>query len=115
MLKSKFIVQLENPLIYWGNIMRIMKICLLGLISGFVTQGQAASYVCKQGKAERKILLTYAGENKKMPCEVKYQKEGETEGATKWSAKTDSDFCEKKSDEFAEKLKGMNWVCEKQN
>lgn len=95
--------------------MRFMRICLVVSISSFFTQGYAASYLCKQDKAERKILLTYAGENKKMPCEVKYQKEGEVEGVTKWSAKTDPEFCEKKSDEFSEKLKGMNWVCEKQN
>lgn len=71
----------------------------------------AASYVCSQGKTERKITVTYSGGNKTPPCEVKYQKEGEAEGTVKWSAKAESDYCEKKSDAFAEKLKGMGWTC----
>jgi hypothetical protein len=88
---------------------------VLGLLGLLLSSSLlAASHVCTQGKAERKINVIYAGENKAMPCDVKYQKEGETEGTIKWSAKVETDYCETKADEFAEKLKEMGWVCNPQ-
>lgn len=75
----------------------------------------AGSHICTLGKAERKITVTYAGENKAMPCEVKYQKEGEAEASVKWSAQVEADYCEVKADEFSEKLKSMGWACNPQN
>lgn len=78
------------------------------LISSLVYAG---NYNCSQGNLERKIIVSFAGENKKMPCEVKYFKEGESEGQVKWSAQSEVDYCDNKSDEFAEKLKGLGWDC----
>lgn len=98
-----------------SGLMKFSKLFLVAIVSGFTVQAYSASYLCKQGSVERKIIVSYAGENKEMPCEVKYQKEGESEAIVKWSAQAETDYCEKKSDDFAEKLKALNWECEIQN
>lgn len=68
-------------------------------------------YSCKSGKSERKIWVSYSQEGKKVPCEVKYLKEGETDAQTKWTAQGSEGFCEKKAEELAGKLQAAGWDC----
>lgn len=70
-------------------------------------------YVCKQGALERHISITYAKEGSAVPCQVNYTKEdGASQGL--WDAQNEEGYCERKADEFAEKLRGFNWDCAKQ-
>ena len=70
-------------------------------------------YVCKQGSQERHIGITYANEGLAVPCQVNYIKEdGMSQGL--WDAQNEEGYCERKADEFAEKLRGFGWDCTKQ-
>lgn len=89
-----------------------MRVVLVSMLIGSFAMAEGKVYTCKQGKSERQILVVYQKEGSEVPCEVKYKKEGESEGVTKWSATTEKGYCEKKAEEFAEKLKGMGWDCQ---
>ncbi len=66
---------------------------------------------CKSGASERKIEVTTA-EGGKPPCEVKYTKEGETEGKVLWNAQNDGGYCSTKAGELVAKLTSSGWACE---
>ena len=64
---------------------------------------------CKNGKVERTIEVVHTTEGKKIPCEVKYTKDGESK--VLWSAAAKEGYCEEKATEFAAKLTGTGWTC----
>lgn len=66
------------------------------------------TYVCTQGSMERKIEVVYL-EAGKVPCEVRYTKDGETQ--VLWSAQAEEGYCEAKAAEFVEKQRGWGWEC----
>ena len=66
------------------------------------------SYVCTQGGMERKIEVVYLGAGK-LPCEVRYSKEGTTR--VLWSAQAEEGYCEARAAEFVEKQRGWGWEC----
>ncbi len=72
----------------------------------------ADATVCKNGKSERKVEVVAKESGKKVPCEVTYTKEGETEGKILWSATNDEGYCEAKAKEFEQKLGTLGWQCE---
>jgi len=76
------------------------------LLAAFTATGlkAATTTVCKKGTIERKIEIKFADGEKKLPCEVKYFKEGDEAGKTLWTAQNDAGYCEQKAKEFADKL-----------
>ncbi len=69
--------------------------------------------ICKNGNLERRIEITSTVSDKKVPCEVKYFKEGDEAGKTLWNAQNDAEYCEKRANEFTEKLSSLGWQCSK--
>lgn len=74
-----------------------------------------AKHVCKHGKSERTVEVTYADAGKKVPCEVKYDRGDGAPAKTIFSAAIEEGFCEKKAADFADKLKGMSYECTEAN
>lgn len=82
------------------------------LISSLVIANPAIAdetYFCTYGQDERVLSVVYQDQDKKVPCEVRYQKDGVTE--TLWDAKSEVGFCEEKAQAFVEKLRGWGWQC----
>ncbi len=83
---------------------------VLAVVAVFSFSARGAETKCTSGSSERKIEVT-TGEGGKPPCEVKYTKEGETEGKTLWNAANDGGFCLTKAQGLVEKLTGTGWKC----
>jgi len=87
-------------------------IVLCALISFGLLVGNAIAdetYTCTHGNQERIITIAYHDQEAKIPCEVKYQKDGMTE--TLWSAQNEVGYCESKVEAFLEKQRGWGWDC----
>ena len=69
----------------------------------------ASTITCTSGSQERVISVVYLDEGQKVPCEVQYTKNGETE--TPWSARNEEGYCEAKAQELVEKQIGWGWNC----
>lgn len=65
--------------------------------------------ICTNGPQERVISVVYLQSGEKVPCEVRYQKDGTTE--TLWSANNEAGYCEEKARAFVEKQRGWGWTC----
>ena len=65
--------------------------------------------VCVNGSQIRVLVLDYAVEGQKLPCEVIYRKGLESE--VLWSATGSAGFCEAKLAEFLQKQKTWGWKC----
>ena len=71
------------------------------------------TYTCNYGPDERVISVEYQDQEAKVPCEVRYQKEGVTE--TLWSAQEEVGYCEENAKAFVEKQLGWGWNCEEKS
>ena len=90
---------------------KLTVLCLMisvGLLAG--TAGADETYTCTYGPDERVISVVYQDQEAKVPCEVRYQKDGVTE--TLWSAQEEVGYCEEKAKAFVEKQRGWGWNCE---
>ena len=56
------------------------------------------TYVCTYGQQERVISVVYQDQEMKVPCEVRYEKDGTT--ATLWSAEHVVGYCEAQAEEL---------------
>lgn len=88
----------------------IHSIFFLTFVASAVSFG-ASTTTCTQGKATRKIEVSSTDETKKVPCEVKYFKEGDEAGKVLYNAANDATYCDTKAQELAAKLTGMGWQC----
>lgn len=61
---------------------------------------------------ERKVEIFYTDEAKKLPCEVRYFKEGETEPRSLWNAQNETGYCEQKASSLISTLEGAGFSCE---
>ena len=64
---------------------------------------------CTFGQDERIISVVYQDQEVKLPCEVRYEKNGITE--TLWSAQSEVGYCEEKAREFVDKQREWGWLC----
>ena len=67
------------------------------------------SYTCTHGQNERVISIIYEDQTTKLPCDVRYQKDGETQ--TLWHAENEEGYCKQKAVEFVQKQVGWGWDC----
>lgn len=68
-----------------------------------------ASTACVNGSQIRVLVLDYAVDGQKLPCQVIYKKGLESE--VLWSATGSAGFCEAKLAEFLQKQKAWGWRC----
>ena len=66
--------------------------------------------VCKMGKMERKVEVATTDAEKKVPCEVKYTRDGEEKSL--YNAQVDASYCDKKAEELVAKLTSQGWQCD---
>lgn len=66
-------------------------------------------YSCTLNGAERVIEVVYPTAGKKLPCEVHYTKDGQTE--VLWTYQNELDKCETQAASFAEKQATWGWQC----
>ena len=66
--------------------------------------------VCKMGKMERKVEVATTDAEKKVPCEVKYTRDGQEK--TLYNAQVDASYCDQKAEELVAKLTGQGWQCD---
>jgi hypothetical protein len=91
-----------------------MKMTCILLAAAFLSLPARAAdgkTTCKKGGVERLVTIAYAEAGKKAPCEVKYKRDAEAEEKTIYQARAEEGFCEKKAQEFIEKLKGLGFEC----
>lgn len=90
-----------------------MRFVALGLFVGLILAkiAIAVEYKCTSGNLERKVEVAYADNERKVPCQVRYYKEGQAEPRVLWSAESDSSYCTEKAQSFLEQLKGWGWNC----
>ena len=67
------------------------------------------TYVCTYGQQERVISVVYQDQEMKVPCEVRYEKDGTT--ATLWTAEHEVGYCEEKAQELVQKQREWGWIC----
>jgi len=87
---------------------------LFALVAVLSTANAADITVCKKGNLERKVEIIYPnGADSKVPCEVRYQKEGAApEGQRLYNATSDETYCAKQAEKFvAESLVAKGWEC----
>jgi len=81
---------------------------LVGLLM-FAQARADESIACVSGNQIRVLVLGYAVEGQKLPCQVIYKKGLESE--VLWSATGQAGFCEAKLAEFLDKQKEWGWRC----
>ena len=80
------------------------------------SSSSAGGYSCSMNNLTRTVSVAYENAGAKVPCKVNYNKESEAPGATQvlFSASAEEGYCEKKMEEFIEKLKTNGWSCNAQ-
>ena len=96
------------------KLMKKTKILFLSLIalmldSAINFASADESYVCTHGQKERVISVVYGDQATKLPCDVRYQKDGDTQ--TLWHAENEEGYCKQKAVEFVQKQEGWGWDC----
>lgn len=80
--------------------------------NGVAQQTVGDSYVCSNGFQERKIFVRYTNPPAQVPCQVVYQKDGETKPL--WNAQYESGYCESKAATFVVQQETWGYSCVKQ-
>ncbi len=89
---------------------KLATVCLFSSLCLLANPAFAdVTYRCTYGQQERTISVVYQDQETKVPCEVRYQKDGATE--ILWSAQNEAGYCEEKAGAFAEKQRGWGWIC----
>ena len=79
---------------------------------GQMVNEEFSQAVCKNSGLTRKVTIQYEDPNAKVPCKVLYEKPTEDAPTqTLWTAAGEEGFCEQKTQEFLDKLKGWGWDC----
>lgn len=73
-------------------------------------QAVSETHLCKRGPTILRLEVIYQGKDEKLPCEVVYQK-GEMPKKKIYSAEYEKGYCEKKANDFADKLTKDKWQC----
>jgi hypothetical protein len=77
----------------------------LSLSSGIARADE--TYICTFGQKERVISVNHEDQETKLPCEVRYKKDGVTE--TLWTSRNEANFCESKAKDFVQKQVDWGW------
>ena len=89
---------------------RLTILCLTIALSMLASLAIAdETYVCTYGQEERVITVVYQDQEAKVPCEVRYEKDGTT--TTLWTAENEAGYCEEKAQDFVQKQREWGWIC----
>lgn len=88
---------------------RLSLACLLLVLPGAAA---ATEYTCTQGDLVRRIEIVYEP-GRAVPCEVHYYKDTEAPGERQvlWTAQNEAGYCEARTGELVERLRGHGWEC----
>ena len=89
-----------------NNILRTIAFVIM-FVAGNVYADEII--ICTNGPQERVISITYQDQDAKVPCNVEYTKNGQTE--TLWHAENEYGYCDEKAEEFIQKLNELGWLC----
>ena len=72
----------------------------------------APNYLCTHGELQRRVEVLYET-GMTFPCEVHYYKDTEAPGESQvlWRAMNEAGYCERKTEDFITKLRGLGWNC----
>ncbi|TLS75327.1 hypothetical protein FE236_09545 [Mariprofundus erugo] len=70
---------------------------------------EPTAYLCTMAEHERIVEVVYLNAGQLVPCEVQYQKDGQTE--VLWRANNKQGYCERKARWFLKKLHRLGWTC----
>ena len=85
---------------------------ILITLTGFSTSVLAENnfgYMCRYQMDIRLIDVQYKQRDAKLPCEVKYTKEGQQQSL--WRANNEEGYCERKAEGLADTLRKAGWAC----
>ena len=89
---------------------KLIPWCLAIFVTLIATHALAEeTWRCTFGQEERVISVVFQDQEMKLPCEVRYEKDGVTQ--TLWSAENEVGYCEEKAREFVEKQRSWGWIC----
>ncbi|MEJ2471686.1 MAG: hypothetical protein P8Y91_04310 [Desulfuromonadales bacterium] len=89
-----------------------LQIILIAILSVLLTTGSAVAgetYRCIFGQQERIISVVYPKPDQTLPCEVHYEKDGQSE--ILWQAENEAGYCEEKARDFVEEQRAWGWIC----
>lgn len=89
-----------------NNILKLTTLILMFFASNLHAD---ETYICTFGQQGRVISIIYDNQDIKVPCEVRYRKDGQTK--TLWHAKGQVGFCEERAEEFVQKHIDWGWRC----
>ena len=81
--------------------------CLALLLSA----GAWSAAECSYGELTRTIDIVYSNPGQPLPCEVLYDKPTEGGVQTLYRAMHEAGYCEDRTAEFIDKLRGLGWQC----
>ena len=87
----------------------ILRAIALVIIFGAGNLYADETIICTNGYQERVVSIVYQDQDAKVPCDVEYTKDGQTE--TLWHAENEYGYCQEKAEEFIQKLSGWGWQC----
>lgn len=93
--------------------MKSRRLAVMSLMTCLPVIAFGQEYRCAQGDLQRRVSIVHeAGVT--VPCEVHYYKDTEAPGEREvlWSAQNESGYCEARTEEFIEKLRGWGWNCQ---
>jgi hypothetical protein len=82
---------------------------MAALLSMNVMAADNIKYSCTLDGVERVIEVVYPTAGEKLPCEVHYTKEGETQ--VLWTYTNEVDKCEVQAESFVQKQTTWGWRC----
>ncbi len=84
----------------------------LCLLAAAPLAAAADSYRCTNGELVRRVEIVYETGGT-LPCEVHYYKDTEAPGSREvlWTAQNEAGYCEARTAEFIERLRGFGWSC----
>ena len=87
-----------------------ISLCFLLLALVSATSKAEINYICLSEGEERKISVVYTYPDSPVPCEVTYEKYGQTQSL--WRAQSEVGYCELQAEIFVDKQRGWGWDCE---
>ncbi|MFL0797853.1 MAG: hypothetical protein K6L73_10245 [Cellvibrionaceae bacterium] len=78
-----------------------------------VANPQSINYNCNLSNLSRRVSVDFLEPPAAVPCQVNYFKDTEEPGVQKtlWWAENNEGYCERKAEEFVDKLTGLGWEC----
>jgi hypothetical protein len=88
-----------------------VPVCLLVFL-GLAAEVSASSWTCQKDGLTRHVVVFYPEAPAQLPCKVFYSRPDENVlPRALWEAKNSRNYCERKAEEFVEKLNSSGWRC----